>query len=30
MLKNVLIQHYLKQDKINVQQKYVVDVDDMD
>jgi hypothetical protein len=29
MLKNVLIQHYLKQDKINVQQKYVVDVDDI-
>jgi hypothetical protein len=30
MLKNVLIQHYLKQDKINVQQKYVLVVDDID
>jgi hypothetical protein len=30
MLKNVLIQHYLKQDKINVQQIYVDDVDETD
>jgi hypothetical protein len=30
MLKNVLIQHYLKQDKINVQQKHVPVVDDRD
>jgi len=29
MLKNVLIQHYSKQDRINVQQKYVVDVDEI-
>jgi hypothetical protein len=30
MLKNGLSQHDLKQDKINVQQKYVLVVDDID
>jgi hypothetical protein len=30
MLKNVLIQHYSKQDKIDVQQKYVPVVYDID